>query len=138
MMETERLLLRPGRDTDAEALFKYASDPEVGPRAGWPPHKSLAESLTVIRTVFGVDTMWAVELKSTGEAIGCVGNLAAEHSNLSLANDQCEVGCWIAVPTGEKASAQRPCAGWCAFASTKKALPPYGAGISPTIPPRDA
>lgn len=98
MMETERLLLRPWRDTDAEALFRYASDPEVGPRAGWPPHKSLAESLTVIRTVFGVDTMWTVELKSTGEAIGCVGYLAAEHSNLSLANDHCEVGYWIARP----------------------------------------
>ena len=32
-METERLLLRPWRENDAEALYKYASDPEVGPRA---------------------------------------------------------------------------------------------------------
>ena len=38
-METERILLRPWRESDAETLFKYASDPEVGPRAGWPPHK---------------------------------------------------------------------------------------------------
>ena len=44
-METERLLLRPWLDSDAETLFKYASDPEVGPRAGWPPHKSVEESL---------------------------------------------------------------------------------------------
>ena len=29
-METERLLLRPWLDSDAETLFKYASDPEVG------------------------------------------------------------------------------------------------------------
>ena len=36
-METDRILLRPWRDDDAPALFKYASDPEVGPRAGWPP-----------------------------------------------------------------------------------------------------
>ena len=33
-METERIRLRSWRDSDAEALFKYASDPEVGPRAG--------------------------------------------------------------------------------------------------------
>ena len=33
-METERIRVRPWRDSDAEALFKYASDPEVGPRAG--------------------------------------------------------------------------------------------------------
>ena len=26
MMETERILLRPWRDSDAESLFKYASD----------------------------------------------------------------------------------------------------------------
>lgn len=32
-METERILLRPWRESDAETLFKYASDPEVGPRA---------------------------------------------------------------------------------------------------------
>ena len=62
-METERILLRPWRENDAEALFKYASDPEVGPRAGWPPHKSVEESLEIIRTVFGTETMWAVEWK---------------------------------------------------------------------------
>ena len=35
-METERILLRRWQDNDAETLFKYASDPDVGPRAGWP------------------------------------------------------------------------------------------------------
>ena len=34
MMETKRILLRPWRESDAETLFKYASDPDVGPRAG--------------------------------------------------------------------------------------------------------
>ena len=29
MMETNRILLRPWRENDAEALFKYASDPDV-------------------------------------------------------------------------------------------------------------
>ena len=35
-MKTERILLRHWQESDAEALFKYASDPDVGPRAGWP------------------------------------------------------------------------------------------------------
>ena len=39
-METERIHLRHWQESDAEALFKYASDPDVGPRAGWPAHKS--------------------------------------------------------------------------------------------------
>ena len=33
-METERILLRHWQESDAEALFKSASDPNVGPRAG--------------------------------------------------------------------------------------------------------
>lgn len=98
MMETERLILRPWRESDAEALFKYASDPDVGPRAGWPPHKSVEESLQIIRTVFNTPTMWAVELKETGEAIGCVGYLPASVSNLQIPDDQCEVGYWIGKP----------------------------------------
>lgn len=59
-METERIILRPWRESDAETLYKYASDPEVGPRAGWPPHKSVEESLEIIRTLFHSDHMWAV------------------------------------------------------------------------------
>ena len=55
------------------ALFKYASDPDVGPRAGWPAHKSVDESREIIRTFFNNDTTWAIVLKETGEAIGCMG-----------------------------------------------------------------
>ena len=98
MMETERILLRPWRESDAEALYKYASDPEVGPKAGWPPHQSVAESREIIRTIFSGEGMWAVEWKESGEPIGCVGYLPASASNLKIAEDQCEVGYWIARP----------------------------------------
>ena len=47
-METERILLRYWQESDAEALFKYASDPDVGLRAGWPAHKSVEESREII------------------------------------------------------------------------------------------
>ncbi len=98
MMETERIVLRPWREDDAAILFKWASDPEVGPKAGWPPHKSVEESLEIIRTIFSAEGMWAVEWKGTGEPIGSVGYLPAAHSNLEIAEDQCEVGYWIARP----------------------------------------
>lgn len=97
-METGRILLRPWLDSDAGSLFKYASDPELGPRAGWPPHKSMEESLMIIRTLFSVEGMWAVIWKETGEAIGCVGYLPAASSNLKIADNECEVGYWIARP----------------------------------------
>ena len=41
MIETERLILRPWREEDAGTLYKYASYPEIGPIAGWPPHTSV-------------------------------------------------------------------------------------------------
>lgn len=34
ILETERLILRPWRIEDASSLYKYASDPKVGPIAG--------------------------------------------------------------------------------------------------------
>ncbi len=72
-METSRIILRPWRDSDADILYKWASDPDVGPRAGWAPHKSVEESLEVIRTVFKDATnTWAIELKETGKAIGAI------------------------------------------------------------------
>ena len=98
MMETDRILLRPWQESDAEVLFKYARDPEVGPRAGWPPHQSVAESLDVIRKFFMNDYTWAVVLKESDEVIGCIGYLPASSSNLKIDEDQAEVGYWIARP----------------------------------------
>ena len=97
-METERILLRPWRDDDAASLFKYASDPEVGPRAGWPPHKSVEESLEIIHTVFHNDTNWAIELKATGEAIGAIGYVPAPESNLPTRDGEPLIGYWVGKP----------------------------------------
>lgn len=43
-IHSKRLMLRPWTEADAEQLFLVASDPDVGPRAGWMPHKSVAAS----------------------------------------------------------------------------------------------
>ena len=51
ILETERLILRPWTEDDAEELYKYASDPDVGPAAGWPPHTSVENSRDIISTV---------------------------------------------------------------------------------------
>ena len=72
ILKTERLILRPWEERDAEDLFKYASNPKVGPIAGWPPHKNMEESLNVIRNVFSVPECYAVCLKEDNKAIGCI------------------------------------------------------------------
>jgi len=97
-METKRLILRSWEESDAEALFKWASDPDVGPRAGWPPHKSIEESREVIRNIFSNDHTWAVVLKESGEAIGCMGYFTQAESNIGIGENEVEVGYWIAKP----------------------------------------
>jgi len=98
MMETERLILRPWLESDAEALFKYACDPDVGLAAGWPPHKDVAESLSVIRTYFANDRTWAIVLKETSEPIGCIGYYVHGESNIEIGEEDAEIGYWIAKP----------------------------------------
>ncbi|MCQ2134910.1 MAG: GNAT family N-acetyltransferase [Bacteroidales bacterium] len=97
-METERLILRPWLVSDAEALFKYACDPDVGLAAGWPPHKDVAESLSVIRTYFANDRTWAIVLKETSEPIGCIGYYVHGESNIEIGEEDAEIGYWIAKP----------------------------------------
>ncbi len=73
MIETERLILRLWRESDAEALYKYACDPDVGPIAGWSVHTSVENSLEIIRTVFAAPETYAIVLKETDEPVGCCG-----------------------------------------------------------------
>jgi len=59
-LRTERLILRPWRESDAESLYEYAKDPAVGPIAGWPPHTSVENSLEIIRGVLSEKETYAV------------------------------------------------------------------------------
>lgn len=57
---TERLILRPWKESDAEQLYMYAKDPEVGPVAGWSVHKSVENRLEIIRNVLSEEGTYAV------------------------------------------------------------------------------
>lgn len=73
-IETERLLLRPFRESDAEAFFKCCQNPNIGNNAGWKPHGSLEESQEILRSVFiSQFGIWAIILKEDGRLIGSVG-----------------------------------------------------------------
>ena len=72
VIHTERLTLRPWRETDAASLFTYASVLDVGPAAGWPPHRSIEESREIIRTVFTAPHTFAICLPEySAPTIGC-------------------------------------------------------------------
>lgn len=47
-IETDRLIIRPIRLEDAEAMFAYASDPVLAEYVAWDVHKSIEDSLAFI------------------------------------------------------------------------------------------
>lgn len=96
--ETERLILRPWLESDAEDLYTYASSPLVGPAAGWPVHTSVENSRDIIRSVLSAPETYAVVLKENGQAIGSVGLKIGGVSDLDIPDNQAEFGCWLGVP----------------------------------------
>lgn len=97
IIETERLILRPWQESDAEDLYTYAKDPEVGPPAGWPPHTSVENSREIINTVLSRSETYAVCLKD-GKPIGSVGLHLNGSTDMTDRDDECELGYWIGKP----------------------------------------
>ena len=98
ILKTPRLILRPWQETDAESLYEYAKNPEVGPIAGWPPHKDVEESLNIIRTVFGGAECYAICLKEDNQAIGSIELKLNGATDMTERDDECELGYWIGQP----------------------------------------
>ena len=98
IIETERLILRPWKESDAESLFEYARNPEVGPIAGWPVHTSVNDSLNIIKNVLSANETYAVCLKTDNRAIGSIGLITPAQSHTRASNAEIEVGYWIGVP----------------------------------------
>lgn len=95
-LETARLIIRHMVITDAEDVYDYAKDPDVGPMAGWSPHTSLENTIQILTDFFTAPNnpsrilnpkqryvnpyfsskegnAFAVVLKETGKVIGKIG-----------------------------------------------------------------
>lgn len=97
-LETKRLILRPWEESDAQSLYLYAKDKDIGPIAGWQPHKSVEDSLEIIRTVLAQPQTYAVCLKTDNKAIGSISLMFGESTDLTDKADECELGYWIGKP----------------------------------------
>ncbi len=73
VLTTDRLILRPWTLQDAPDLFEYAKLPTVGPNAGWTPHQSIEESISIVAKFIEQNDTWAIELKSEKKVIGSIG-----------------------------------------------------------------
>lgn len=97
-VETDRLILRPWQKSDAKVCFIYASNPLIGPVAGWPAHKSEEESRQVIKNVLMARGTYAICLKTTGELIGSIGLKFIGNTDFTNKEDECELGYWLGQP----------------------------------------
>lgn len=99
-LQTGRLILRPWQESDAEALYKYAQNPNIGPIAGWPSHTSVEDSLWIIKSILSAPENYAVVLKETGEVVGSIGIMTSrsEIHSANMADTECEIGFWIGEP----------------------------------------
>lgn len=95
VLDTQRVSLRPWQASDAAALYALASNPEIGPRAGWPVHESEAQSLAIIETVFQAPHVFAVVLKASHQVVGSIGLTIGQASSLNLPDQAGEIGYWI-------------------------------------------
>lgn len=100
ILETQRLLLRPWQAEDAAELYELARDPDVGPRAGWPPHVSEEDSLRVIHGVLGAPETYAIVSRESGLLVGSIGLDEPGVHLQDLPGDarQLELGYWIGKP----------------------------------------
>lgn len=95
---TERLILRPWQESDAECLYEYAKDPLVGPSAGWVPHTSIENSREIIRDILSDDGTYAVCLKVDGKPIGSISLFKPTQISIELEPSDMEIGYWLATP----------------------------------------
>lgn len=80
VLQTERLLLRPVTESDAQSIFDYAKNPAVSRYTLWEPHSSSADTLKYIQDyVFKhyadhTPDPWAITFKNhPDKVIGTIG-----------------------------------------------------------------
>ena len=91
-LQTERLILRPMRVSDAPDMFEYACDPEVTRYLLWRAHESIAHTRSYLeylggRYRIGMHYEWAVVLKAEGRMIGTCG-----FASVDCPNNKAEIG----------------------------------------------
>ena len=71
VLTTDRLTLRPWRESDLSDFYEYASVDGVGQMAGWNPHKDMDESQRILSHFMEGKHVFALEYH--GKVIGSLG-----------------------------------------------------------------
>lgn len=84
-IHTERLIIRPFKETDLEDIFEYASDKKVVHFFKWPAHKNIEETKTFFyKTIFNQPGLFAIETEKK-----CIGSVEI---NINTTNHKASIG----------------------------------------------
>lgn len=72
-IETDRLILRPFKQSDLNDFYEYASVEGVGEMAGWMHHESPEKSQQILNLFINEDKTFAICLKQNDKVIGSLG-----------------------------------------------------------------
>ncbi|BCR36059.1 GNAT family N-acetyltransferase [Mariniplasma anaerobium] len=70
---TKRLILRDLALRDVQDLFAYAKKPNIGPMAGWSPHKNIKETAKILKLLIREQEVWGITTKTDDALIGTIG-----------------------------------------------------------------
>ena len=73
VLETERLILRPFKQSDLHDFNEYASVPGVGEMAGWKHHETIEKTQEILDMFIKEDKTFAIVFKKTNKVIGSLG-----------------------------------------------------------------
>jgi len=73
VIETERLILRPFKQSDLYDFNEYASVPGVGEMAGWKHHETIEKTQEILDMFIKEDKTFAIVFKKNNKVIGSLG-----------------------------------------------------------------
>ena len=101
VVDTPRLQLRPLELGDADALFQFASDPEVSKMMSWDPHRDRQETIAFLERMIaarseGTSVGWAIV--HDGAVAGVISVEGIRWDFRAWRMDKAEIGYWLGRP----------------------------------------
>lgn len=90
IIETKRLILRLPKKTDLISFYYYASKPNIGPLAGWYPHRNLDDTKLILDLFIKEGNVWAITKKEDDVMIGTIALHNRQQNYVD--GEGCEIG----------------------------------------------
>lgn len=94
-LEGKRIMLRPWKKTDAEAMYNLCKTEQFEESIGWERHKSVEDSLHRINTAFSMDGCYAIVLKTNLKVIGLINLRIGALGIYNVADNEAELDYWL-------------------------------------------